>query len=214
MANDHFNEAGYGGRTIGFGTRPAVLIVDFQLGFTHPDYPAGRSPHIHRAVENTARLLSIARPLGIPVASCNVAWNDERDMGRWKVDSLYDGSFFYGHAATRIDPRVHDPATDFCFTKGAPSIFFGTPLMTFLTRLGIDTTIICGCTTSGCIRASIIDSFSYGFRTIVPEDCVGDQAEGPHNDNLRDVGRRYADVLTLESVIAALQQLPRLALTY
>jgi len=205
MSSDHFNEAGYGGRMVGFGARPAILIVDFQLGFTHPDYPAGRSPHIHRAVENTRRLLEVARPLGVPVATCNVAWNDERDMGCWKVDSLYDGSFFIGHPATQLDPRIYDPEYDFFFTKGAPSIFFGTPLVTFLTRQNIDTTIICGCTTSGCIRASVVDSFSYGYRTIVAEDCVGDQAEGPHQDNLRDVGRRYADVMSLSAVIAALQ---------
>ena len=121
----------------------------------------------------------------------------------------YDGSFFRDHPPPRLDPRIYDPEYDFFFTKGAPSIFFGTPLLTFLTRQQIDTTILCGCTTSGCIRASIIDSFSYGYRTLVVEDCVGDQAEGPHHDNLRDVGRRYADIMTLDSIISALQQLKK-----
>ncbi len=86
------------------------------------------------------------------------------------------------------------------FTKSAPSIFFLTPLVNILTKNRVDTVIVCGCTTSGCVRASIIDSFSYGYRTIVPEECVGDMEEGPHRDNLRDVGRRYADVMKLDAV--------------
>jgi maleamate amidohydrolase len=204
---DHFQDAGYGGRTVGFGVRPAIVTIDFQLGFTHPDWSSGRSPHIQRAVEHTQRLLEVARPLKIPVASCNVAWASERDMGYWKVDALYQGFFFYGHPATRFDPRISDPDYDFQFTKGAPSIFFGTPLVTFLTKQRVDTLIICGCTTSGCVRASVIDSFSYGYRTIVPEECVGDMEEQPHRDNLRDVGRRYADVVRLEDVISYLGRL-------
>ncbi|HEY2398786.1 MAG TPA: isochorismatase family protein [Steroidobacteraceae bacterium] len=203
--SDRFDEVGYGGRPVGLGERPAVVTVDFQLGFTHPDYPSGRSPHINRAVENTARLLKAARPLGIPVISCNVSWGSEREMGYWKVDALYNGDFRHGHPSTKLDPRIYDPTYDVFFTKSAPSIFFLTPLVNILTKNRVDTVIVCGCTTSGCVRASIIDSFSYGYRTIVPEECVGDMEEGPHRDNLRDVGRRYADVMTLDSVIAALK---------
>ena len=93
------------------------------------------------------------------------------------------------------------PGYDVTFTKSAPSIFFQTPLMLFLTKQRVDTVIVTGCTTSGCVRASINDSFSYGFRTIVPEQCCGDQELQPHKDNLRDVGRRYADVLDVDEVI-------------
>ncbi len=108
---------------------------------------------------------------------------------------------------TQIDPRISDTDYIFEFTKTAPSIFFLTPLATWLTKHNIDTTIITGCTTSGCVRASIIDSFSYGYRTIVPEDCCGDMDEGPHHDNLRDVGRRYADVVSLADVLKHLNTL-------
>ncbi|MEC6999156.1 MAG: isochorismatase family protein, partial [Pseudomonadota bacterium] len=90
------------------------------------------------------------------------------------------------------------------FIKSAPSIFFLTPLLTWLTKHNIDTTIITGCTTSGCIRASVIDSFSYGYRTIVAEDCCGDQDADAHADNIRDVGRRYADIMTCSEIISAL----------
>ena len=199
---NRYDGAGYGGQTIGFGERPAIVNVDFQLAFTSPDYPTGQSPHVHRAVENTAILLKHARAKGVPVASCNVGWCGAEDMGHWKVSSLYDGTFFHGHPAMQLDPRIHEPGYDVVFTKSAPSIFFQTPLVLFLTKQRVDTVIITGCTTSGCVRASINDCFSYGFRTIVPEDCVGDQEEGPHEDNLRDVGRRYADVLPMHEVIA------------
>lgn len=198
---DEFEAAGYGQKPIGYGERPAVLIVDFQKGFTDPSVPLGRSAHVQRAVDNTAVLVAEARKRGIPVASCNVAWKSSDDMAYWKIASLYDGSFFHGHQCTEFDPRISDPDYIFEFTKTAPSIFFQTPMVTWLTKHGIDTTIITGCTTSGCVRASIVDSFSYGYRTVVPEDCCGDQNEEAHWSNLRDVGRRYADVTTLADVI-------------
>lgn len=198
---DSFEKAGYGSQDIGFGERPAVLVVDFQLGFTDPGSPMGQSAHVQRAVNNTAILLESAKAHNIPIASCRVAWDSPADMAYWKVSSLYDGTFYHGHAHTEIDPRIADPERIFEFTKTAPSIFFRTPLATWLTKARIDTTIIAGCTTSGCVRASIVDSFSYGYRTIVPEDCCGDQEEGPHHDNLRDVARRYADVVTHKDVI-------------
>ena len=91
------------------------------------------------------------------------------------------------------------------FCKHAPSIFFNTPANTFFTKYSVDTMIVVGCMTSGCIRASVIDSFSTGYKTIVPEDCVGDADDRPHQDNLRDIGRRYADVLNSSDVIEYLE---------
>jgi maleamate amidohydrolase len=123
-------------------------------------------------------------------------------MAHWKVSSVYK-DMFYGDAGMELDPRIADPS-DFHFIKGAPSIFFGTPLQTFLTRQGVDTVIVTGCTTSGCVRASIVDAFSYGYRVMVPESCCGDQEMAAHQANLADVGRRYADVLGLEEVIQAI----------
>ena len=92
----NYKIAGYGDKTIGFGNRAAILVVDFQLGFTDPSYAAGKSEHIHSAVSHTQNLLAIARRNNLPVANCNVAWNGPEDMGYWKVTSLYDGSFFKG----------------------------------------------------------------------------------------------------------------------
>ena len=203
---DRFDEVGYGDRSIGFGRRPAIVGVDMQVGFTRPEWPAGQSPYIHRAVENASSLMSEARQRGIPVANCNVAWSSEKDMQYWKVSLLYS-DMFYGDPSTEFDDRILDKNYDFCFTKSAPSAFFGTPLLAFLTKQQVDTVIVTGCTTSGCVRGTVNDSFSNGFRTIVPEDCVGDMEEGPHWDNLRDVGRRYADVVKSEEVIEYLRTL-------
>lgn len=205
-ADDGFARAGYGERRVGYGSRPAVLVVDFQRAFTDPAFPMGRSAHVSRAVDNTARLLGLARRRGVPVATCVASWLRKEDMPFWKVSSVYE-DMFEGQPGTEIDPRIAHP-DDYRIAKVAPSIFFGTALHTFLTRHGVDTTIVTGCTTSGCVRASIIDAFSYGYRVIVPEPCCGDQEEGPHLANLADVGRRYADVVTLEDVMGWLESLP------
>ena len=135
------------------------------------------------------------------MASCAVSWGGLDEMTYWKIDSLYDGSFYHGHPCTELDPRIRDDDYVFQFIKTAPSIFYETPLKPWLVTHCIDTTIITGCTTSGCVRASIVDSFSAGYRTIVPADCCGDQDEEAHASNLRDVGRRYADVTDLQSVL-------------
>jgi maleamate amidohydrolase len=141
----------------------------------------------------------VARAKKIPVAKCYTAYGSVADMPRWKVPAVRE-EFIYGHPCTGFEPRLHDAKYDFTFCKSAPSIFFLTPLMTFLTKHQIDTVIITGCTTSGCVRASIIDAFSYGFRISVPEDCCGDAERGPHQDNLRDCQRRYCDVSTLKEM--------------
>ncbi len=206
--SDRFTSAGYGSKSIGFGERPAILTVDFQHSFTRSEWPVGGSPHITAAVEHTVPLLAAARARGIPVAHCKVAWHSEKDMAYWKVGPLSDGHCFYGQPATEIEACLLDEGYDFVFTKSAPSIFFLTPLLTFLTKHRIDTTIITGCTTSGCVRASIVDSFSYGYRTMVPEECVGDQERDAHEANLRDVGRRYADVLPKAAVMDYLESFP------
>jgi maleamate amidohydrolase len=118
--------------------------------------------------------------------------------------------FYYGHPCTEMDPKIHHEK-NFTYCKNAPSMFFQTPLITFLVKQNIDTVIVTGCTTSGCVRATIVDAFSYGFRVLVPEECCGDAAEGPHRANLTDVGRRYADVTSSAEVLAYLDGLPRAA---
>ena len=147
----------------------------------------------------------MARAHGVPVAACYTAYCSQQDMPFWKVKAVRD-EFFYGHPCTEMDPKIYD-ASDFTYCKNAPSMFFQTPLITFLVKQHVDTVIVTGCTTSGCVRATIVDAFSFGFRVQVPEDCCGDAEEGPHKANLADVGRRYADVTTTAEVVKYLDGL-------
>lgn len=194
-----YEERGYSTAPIGFGEKPGIVVVDFQLAFTDPDFPMGGAPLVRRAVENTSRLLTVARRAGVPVAVCYMCYHSERNAPYWKVAGI--PKLVEGHPGTKLDPAIVDPSYDYVLRKGAPSIFFNTPAVAFFAKHRVDTIVVTGCITSGCVRASIVDSFSLGFRTMVPEDCVGDHETEPHESNLRDVGRRYCDVTTADAVI-------------
>jgi len=204
--SDPYRDVGYASCGIGGGRRPAVLVVDFQAAFTDPRYPLGGLPLIHAARDRTAQLLGVARARNVPVAACYTAYCSGKDMPLWKVKAVRD-EFFYGHPCTAMDPKIHDPG-DFTYCKNAPSMFFQTPLITFLVRQNVDTVIVTGCTTSGCVRATVVDAFSYGFRVLVPEECCGDADEVQHRSNLQDVNRRYADVQPADEIEAYLRGLP------
>lgn len=194
----------YGADQIGFGERPAIAVVDFQTAFTEAKYPLGGAPLIDRAVTNTARLLDVARRCNVPVATCYTSYHSKADMPYWKVKAVRE-ELTHDHPSTQLDERIYDPKYDVKMCKTGASIFFQTPIVPFFTKQNIDTVIVVGCVTSGCIRASVIDSFQWGYRTIVPEDGVGDHDDGPHQQNLRDVGRRYADISSTDEVIEWLE---------
>jgi maleamate amidohydrolase len=165
----------------------------------------GKSPRVHAARDRTAGLLEVARRCNIPVASCYVGWQSKKDLQYWKVAAVQE-DFFDGSEAQDVDPKIANPSYDFIFKKCAPSIFFQTPIMPFLTKQRIDTVIVTGCVTSGCIRASTIDAFSYGYRTIVVDDCCGDPMQESHEANLKDMGRRYADIKQSADVLNYFEQ--------
>lgn len=200
-----FDAATYGALPVGFGERAAILVVDFQKGFTDPACTMGKSPRIHAARDQTAKLLAHARRCKIPIASCYTAYHSERDVPLWKVAAVRNG-FREGTREAEMDDAIADPAYDYIFQKSAPSIFFQTPLTGFLTKHRIDTVLVTGCVTSGCVRASVIDAFSSGYRTMVIEDCCGDPGKDEHEANLKDVGRRYADIISSETALAYLEQ--------
>jgi maleamate amidohydrolase len=206
---DRYREVGYESGAVEGGQRPAVLVVDFQRAFTDPAYPLGGLPLIHAARDRTARLLERARARRVPVAACYTAYGSAADMPLWKVKPVRD-EFFYGHPCTEMDPKIHHP-DHFTYCKNAPSMFFQTPLITFLLKQGVDTVVVTGCTTSGCVRATIVDAFSHGLRVLVAEECCGDAEPGPHRDALRDVARRYADVVTTAGVEDYFARLPSAA---
>ncbi|MBS0579632.1 MAG: isochorismatase family protein [Proteobacteria bacterium] len=205
---DRYTHVGYQAHSrVGRGARPAVLVVDLQRAFTEPAFPLGTLPMVHAATERTARLLKVARAMRIPVAKCFTGYHSLDDMPRWKVQPVRE-QFLFGHPGLELDPRVHDPEYDFTFCKSGPSIFFMTPLITFLAKQMVDTVIVTGCTTSGCVRASVVDAFSYGFRVLVAEECCGDAEQGPHEANLLDISRRYGDVERSDDLEDYLRGLP------
>lgn len=201
-----FDAGLYGTRPVGFGSRPAVLVVDFQRAVTCSEYPLGRSPMVGEAVERTAALLDVTEALGIPAVACVQAYAPGlADKPLWKVPA--PDEWIEGSAMVELDERIARPGLT-VLVKKAPSMFFGTALASILTKLGVDTTIVTGATTSGCVRATVVDSFSHGFHTIVISDCVADQGVDEHLASLRDVDRRYADVLSQRLLLQRLASAP------
>ncbi len=198
--SDSYKSRTFGDIPVGFGKRAGIVVIDFQIGYTRPEYRFGSAPLIMRALENTSKLLDVARSAGLPVAVCNTAYMSEREMPFWKIRNVRE-TFLHSDPSVALDPSIHDPSYDLIVCKKAPSIFYNTEVADYFIKEGVDTVIVTGCATSGCVRASTIDSFSRCWHTIVPEDCVGDFEQQPHEDNLRDVGRRYADISNLAEVI-------------
>ena len=202
--NNVYHEKSYGDIEVGFGDKIGILVVDFQLGFTDTRFRLGGSAHIERALTNTAHLLEVARACKAPVANCYVAYGNDEECPHWKV-SAAKTDLRRGREEVKLDPRIADHSYDYVFEKWGASAFFMTPLSSYFTRHKVDTVAVTGCVTSGCVRASVVDAFQFGFRTLLVDDCCGDQEEGPHNDTLRDVGRRYADIVRSDEVIARLK---------
>lgn len=202
-----YQHAGFTGG-VGFGQHPAVLVIDFQLGFTDPD----RSPlasDCSPAVGATARVVDEARRQGAPIFFTAIAYEPNlRDAGLWLKKAPSLEVLRIDTDLAEIDPRLHPEPADTLIIKKCASAFFGTALAATLTAAGVDTLLIGGATTSGCVRASVVDAMQYGFRPIVLLDGVADRAEGPHNANLFDMGSKYADLATSEEVLTYLRNLP------
>ena len=202
---DIYLEQQFGGR-VGFGRRPAVLVVDFFYGCTDPAYLGGGS--VGKAVDRTAALLPAARAAGAPIFYTVTQYRpDAADVGLFGVKVPLLKLLQEGSKAVEIDSRVAPSPEDHVIVKKMASAFFGTPLQGLLTALGRDTVIVTGCTTSGCVRATAVDACSSGYRVIVPRECVGDRAPGPHEASLFDMDAKYADVVGLEEVLRYLEGL-------
>ena len=199
---DIYEQRGYGNRPLGFGAKPGLVVVDFQRGFTEAAFPMGGAPMVDEAVRNTVQLIHAAKRAGLPVIACVNGYDSPRAAPHWKIAPVLD--LLRGSESVELDPRIAAARPDVLLMKSAPSIFFATPAAAILTKERVDTVIVTGCITSGCVRASVIDAFSLGFRVMVPRDCVGDHDQAAHDQNLRDVERRYADVIDRDTAIAAM----------
>lgn len=201
---DLYGVGGYGDGKIGFGSKIGILSVDFMNGVTKPEARMGQSPMAQAAVEKTAILMEAAREKGLPIVHCATAFQpDLADMPPWKIACMRE--WIIGSWLVQVDDRLWREG-DVLVIKKAPSIFFGTHCASVLNMHAVDTVIVTGANTSGCIRATSIESFSLGYRTIVPRDCVFDQGSIAHEQNLKDIGMRYVDVedsaLVLEKIRA------------
>ncbi len=202
--------AGPGRRGFGFGKRPALVNVDVQHAYTRPDEFATAYETDPRQIEYIDRLASLMRERSLPVIWTYVAYSDSGDdCGVWGTRSDGPDALQNIKAESRrsqLDDRLTiDRKRDTIINKRMASAFHETNLPSLLTFHRIDTVIVTGGSTSGCVRATAVDSLSHGFRTIVPEECTADRHEGPHFANLYDMQVKYADVVPVQRVFAYLQ---------
>lgn len=197
---EYFEKGGFGGR-LGWGEAPALLVVDLTKEFTSEEFSLGRSDVGDAVVEATARLLETAREAGVPVfytkpdgdlPSAYPGTAKEPEGGDRSVDRE-QGNVIRGE----IEPREGEHVIE----KPRASAFFDTHLASELHHYGVDTAIVTGMTTSGCVRATVVDAYSSNVRPIVPIECVGDRATISHEVSLFDMDMKYADVTSLTDVV-------------
>jgi maleamate amidohydrolase len=206
QAQEVYERARLGG-SLTLGERPAVLVVDFSCGFTDPECALGAE--MSDEIEATRRLLDAARTKGIAVVFTTIGFEPSlKDGALWiqKAPALADLQL--GGRWVEIDPRLERREDETVIVKKGASAFFGTNLAAILISQGVNTVILCGATTSGCIRATAVDLLQHGFPTLVPRECVGDRAEAPHEANLFDIQAKYADVVSVEDALEYLESVP------
>ena len=200
------NYAGVYDNKLGYGVRPALILIDFVEAYFQPENELYANPRT--ALDAALKLRKIAHDKNIPVIITNVVYD---------VNGLTGGVFFKKAKPLRnFTPNakfngwpegLNPNAKDIVISKQYPSAFFGTSLSSTLTAAAIDTVILTGLTTSGCVRASCVDACSYGFRPIIVEQACGDRHEDPHRANLFDMNAKYGDVVSAQSAADYLKNL-------
>lgn len=209
-----YRAAGFG-RPTGIGKRPALLIIDVQYRTVGTErrpfweaikeFPTSCGEVAWDAVGNIARILALFRANGWPVLYPYVSPKQGFDAGRLsdKVPAIM------GVSARGYDfvDAIAPGEKDILVPKKHPSAFFGTPLASYLINTGADTLVVTGCSTSGCVRGTVVDGFAYNYRVLVPEDAVFDRSEVSHAVNLFDMSEKYADVMPTDDVLTALRSI-------
>lgn len=202
---EEFRAKGFGSR-VGFGQRPALLAVDFITGFT--DLRSPLAGNLDAQLDATNRLLEPARRAGIPIVFSTVAYDAElQEAGIWVRKIPANKWLVEGSEWVEVDKRLEQRPNETTLVKKYASCFFGTDLAARLVSRRVDTLIITGCTTSGCVRATAVDACSFGFHTIVVEEAVGDRAALPHAASLFDIDAKYGDVVSVDEVVGRLEEL-------
>ena len=211
MAEDHqetaedYRRKGFMNRS-GYGTKPALLVVDFIYGFTDPTTPLGGDFSKELAV--TADLLETFRAAQLPIVYTTIAYEPGFEDGGVFVKKVPSLKILeVGSKMVDVDNRIRPRPDEYVALKKYASAFFNTDIDAYLKARSVDTIIMTGCTTSGCIRASAIDSMQYGYLTVVVEEGVGDRAQGPHDANLFDIDAKYGDVVSVDEVNSYMKSL-------
>ncbi|MBO8196147.1 isochorismatase family protein [Streptomyces oryzae] len=205
---DTYAQAGFGA-PVRRGSRPAIVVVDLTRGFTEDAYPPGAD--LTDVVAATTRLIEAGRPAEVPVIFTAIAYTEAESRGdsiAWLHKAPGMRAMVEGSDAVAIDPRLPlRHGHDLLLIKKGASAFFGTHLAATLTALGCDTVVVCGATTSGCVRATAVDAVQSGFPVLVPRACVGDRADGPAQAALFDIQAKYGDVIGLDDALTYLSSL-------
>jgi nicotinamidase-related amidase len=197
-----YHRAGFGS-AVRRGRRPVVVVVDLTRGFTEDTFPSGAD--LGDVVEATGTLIGAARPAGVPVVFTAIAYSAAEATGdsvTWLQKAPGMRAMREGSDAVAVDPRLPRVPEDILIIKKGASAFHGTGLASALVGLGCDTVVVCGATTSGCVRATVVDAVQSGFPVLVPRECVGDRAQGPHDAALFDIDAKYGDVVELADAVS------------
>jgi nicotinamidase-related amidase len=199
-----YEKAGWGG-TVGFGQRPALLVVDMYRAFVDPEYPFS-APAAVEVAERIGELLDAFRARSLPVVfSAGILGGTPAELGRWKVRAPTESALMQHPRAYEMWPRLAPRDDEPLIRKRYPSAFFGTTLTSVLTYHAVDTVVVTGTVTSGCVRATCLDAFQHNYRVIVPQDCVCDRGDVSHKVALFEIQMKYGDVLRLEEVLKAVE---------
>ncbi|MDR7482826.1 MAG: isochorismatase family protein [Armatimonadota bacterium] len=199
-----YRKAGFG-RRVGFGSKMGVVVVDMTRAFVEDRFALGTTARGQAALKAIQRLLGAARDVGLPVFFTKmVPFRSRAEAGRWfdKAPGIFgavgDPEAEEGaEIPTEIAPQPGEPV----IVKTKPSAFFGTQLHSMLAFHQVDTLVVTGMVTSGCVRATVDDAFALNYRVVIPEECVADRAEIPHKVNLFDMDMISADVVPLDVVV-------------
>ncbi|WP_323776520.1 isochorismatase family protein [Leisingera sp.] len=193
-----YSDAGFG-QKVARGSKPAIVVVDFSYGFTDTQYPTAADMSVQIAA--TRRLTDKARAMGLPVIYTTIAYQPwEREALPWLKKAAGMAALQAGSRLVEIDTATGITPADPVIVKHGASAFHGTNLAGLLTGAGVDTVVVAGATTSGCVRATVVDAVQSGFNVLVPADCCADRAQAPHDANLYDMNQKYADVTDADDI--------------
>ncbi len=212
-AEDFYRSKGWGLR-MGFGEKPAIVAIDLCKAWLDPSNPLGSST-LDKVVENSVKIIDVGREVGVPIFFTAMSYDPEgseafgprqkKQAHRMKTKSTWARE----SSEVALDPRLKRRPEEIFMHKQKPSIFWGTPFISYLIGRQVDTLIILGCSTSGCVRASASDAHDYNFYTVVVREAVGERCKMAHESNLIDIDLRYADVISMDEVTAYLKSIKK-----